>query len=98
MFNSIDTDSVQFLIICALVSIVGYLIIHIHQRIERKIDDLASKVEKYEEQNSKDHGRVSTTLSRLDATVESLRSEMDELKQEVDQLRRDMMLVNRKGL
>lgn len=87
MFETWSTDTVQFLIIAALISVVGGLIINSWTILNRKVDRIESKLDSYEVQNQADHAKVDASLARIEQGMRSFDKDIDRHNKDIDDLR-----------
>lgn len=98
-----DTSSIEFYVICALITLVGGLIAYIQtqtknsidvareetKRTNEKLDKLSDKMDKYEEQNSKEHAFVEQCLATVEAKVDLLTDRINRIEDELRYYRRE---------
>lgn len=98
-----DTSSIEFYVICALITLVGGLIAHIQSQTKNSIDDareetkrtnakldkLSEKMDKYEEQNSREHAFVEKCLAKIGTKVDSLSERINRIEDELRYYRRE---------
>lgn len=98
-----DTSSVEFYVICGLITLVGGLIAYIQTQTKNSIDDareetkrtnikldkLYEKMDRYEDQNSKEHAFVEQCLAKVEAKVDSLSERINKIEDELRYYRRE---------
>ena len=93
---NINTDSIEFYLICGLAAVVLGLIGYIHQQllrkvdgIDKKLDKMDQKIERYEVQNSKEHSFVEQCLAKLGTKVDSMSDRINRIEDEMRYYRRE---------
>lgn len=86
MFESWSTDTVQFLIIAGLISVVGGLLINSWTILNKKVDRIESKLDSYEITNQADHAKVDASLARIEEAFKGIDKDLDRHEKRLDDI------------
>ena len=85
--TTLSSQEFQFWFITGLITVIGALLIHIHLKMDRRLDRIDTKLDTYDKVNTEDHAHTDSSLARIEVEIKSLAKDVGRIDREVAALK-----------